>query len=301
MACALLCPVAMPTARESWDTADKSPALDRFYRELMAVEKLPSAPEVAQRMIAAVNREDVDTRQLTGLIAKDQALTARLLRMANSAFFAARTKVTTVQQAVTMLGFTRVRDIVLGLSVWSALDAKSVAGRRWRTTLWTHSTSVAAASKLLAERAGLDGGAAFTAGLLHDVGKLVLGIRLGDSYWSMLDEALERGVGSADVEREAFQCHHGLVGGWLLQVWQLPPLLVDAVAYHHDPLVADYGVDLPLLVSIADRLVNAGAAAGDHAVAEVRAVVPGLVAEGAGWREVMAELAQDEAAVAALS
>jgi putative nucleotidyltransferase with HDIG domain len=301
MACALLCSAAMPTARESWDTADKSPALERFYRELMAVEKLPSAPEVAQQMIAAVNREDVDTRRLTALIARDQALTARLLRLANSAFFAVRSKATTVQQAVTLLGFTRVRDIVLGLSVWSALDAKSAAGRRWRTTLWTHSASVASASKLLAERAGLDGGAAFTAGLLHDVGKLVLGIRLGDSYWSMLDEARERGIGAAAVECEAFQCHHGLVGGWLLQVWQLPPLLVDAVAHHHDDLVSDYGVDLPLLVGIADRLVNAaGGGAGDQAVAEARAVAPGLVAEGA-WNEVVAELVRDEAAVAALS
>lgn len=114
----------MPTARDSWDTADRSPALDRFHRELMTVEKLPSAPEVAQQMIAAVNREDVDTRQLTGLIARDQALTARLLRLANSAFFAARSKATTVQQSVTLLGFARVRDIVLGLSVWSALDAR---------------------------------------------------------------------------------------------------------------------------------------------------------------------------------
>jgi putative nucleotidyltransferase with HDIG domain len=263
------------------------------------VEKLPSAPEVAQQMIAAVNREDVDTRQLTALIARDQALTARLLRLANSAFFAARAKATTVQQAVTLLGFGRVHDLVLGLSVWGALDPKSVAGRRWRTALWTHSATVAAASKLLAERAGLDGGTAFTAGLLHDVGKLVLGMRLGDSYWSMLDEAEARGEDSSGVEREAFQCHHGLVAGWLLQVWQLPPALVDAVAYHHDPLVADWGVDLPLLVGIADRLMNAGGgAAGDRVVAEVRTVAPGLVDDGAGWRE---DLVRQDGAVAALS
>jgi len=127
----------------------------------------------------------------------------------------------------------------------------------------------------------------------------VLGIRLGDSYWSMLDEAQERGTGSAEVECEAFQCHHGLVGGWLLQVWQLPPLLVDAVALHHDELVPDYGVDLPLLIGIADRLVNAaGGAAGEQVVAEARAVAPGLVAEGAGGRELVADLVQDEAAVA---
>jgi putative nucleotidyltransferase with HDIG domain len=291
----------MPTARESWDAADRSPTLERFYRELMAVEKLPSAPEVAQQMLVAVNREDVDARQLTGLIARDQALTAKLLRLANSAFFAVRSKVTTVQQAVTLLGFGRVRDLVLGLSVWTALDARSPAGRRWRTTLWAHSATVAAASKILAERAGLDGGAAFTAGLLHDVGKLVLGLRLGDSYWGMLDEARERGDTSAAVEREAFQCHHGIVAGWLLQLWQLPALLVDAVAHHHDPLVADYGIDLPLVVGVGNRLVTAaGGAAGDAALAEVRAVVPGLVADGAEWREVYAGLLEERGAIGAL-
>jgi len=292
----------MSTARESWDAAERSPTLERFYRELMAVDKLPSAPEVAQQMLVAVNRDDVDTRQLTGLIARDQALTARLLRLANSAFFAVRARVTTVQQAVTLLGFGRVRDLVLGLSVWGALDAKSVAGRRWRTTLWTHSATVAAASKLLAERAGLDGGTAFTAGLLHDVGKLVLGLRLGDSYWSMLDEAQQRGEGSAAVEREAFQCHHGMVAGWLLQLWQLPPQLVDAVAYHHDPLVADHGIDLPLLIAVADRLVTAAdGAAGEEALAEARAVAPGLVDQGAGWREVYAGLVEERGAMGALS
>lgn len=292
----------MAKERESWDPAERSPTLERFYRELMAVEKLPSAPEVAQQMLVALNRDDVDVRKLTGLIARDQALTARLLRLANSAFFAARAKVTTAQQAVTLLGFTRVRDLALGLSVWGALDAKSAAGRRWRSTLWAHSATVAAASRILAERAGRDPGVAFTAGLLHDVGKLVLGLRLGDSYWSMLEEAAARGESSSAVEQEAFQCHHGMVAGWLLQLWQLPPLLVEAVACHHHPLVADYGVDLPLIVGVADRLVNAGESGRvEEALAEARAAVPGLAGGEGAWREVYADLVEQRGAIGALS
>jgi putative nucleotidyltransferase with HDIG domain len=289
--------------RESWDTPDRPPALERFYRELMAVDKLPSAPEVAQKMLVAVNRENINTRELTGLISRDQALTARLLRLANSAFFAVRTKVTSIQQAVTLLGFGRVRDLALGLSVWGALDAKSAAGRQWRTRLWTHSAAVAAAAKMLAERVGGDGPAAFTAGLLHDIGKLVLGIRLGDSYWSMLDEAAERGESSAAVERESFQCHHGTVAGWLLQMWQLPPALVEAVAYHHEPLVPDYGLDLPLLVAIADRLVlvfdASNGEVSEDALDEIRAAAPGLLEEGT-WQEFYLSLSREQGAVAGM-
>ena len=286
-----------------WDTPNRPAALERFYRELMAVDKLPSAPEIAQRMLVAINRDDVDARQLAALIARDQALAARLLRLANSAFFAVRAKVTSIQQAVTLLGFTRLRDLVLGLSVWGALDARSPAGRRYRSYLWTHSATVAAACKMLAERTGGDGPAAFTAGLLHDIGKLVLGIRLGDSYWAMLDEAVDRGDTSATVEMEAFHCHHATVGGWLLQLWQLPPSLVDAVACHHDPLLADYGLDLPLTVAIADRLVQASDPASgiarQDALEEVRAVAPGLL-EAAPWQDLYIGLAREQGAIAGI-
>src|SRR5262245_25920746 len=74
-----------------WDTPTRSPALERFYRELMAVDKLPSPPEIAQRMLVAVNHEDTDVRKLAALISRDQSVAARLLRLANSAFFAMRT------------------------------------------------------------------------------------------------------------------------------------------------------------------------------------------------------------------
>ncbi len=311
LACALLVLAVMSgSARANlvrpsgeWDTPTRSPVLERFYRELMAVEKLPSPPEIAQRMLVAVNHEDTDIRRLSALIARDQSVAARLLRLANSAFFAMRTNVTSIQQAVTLLGFRLVRELVLGLSVWGALGVRSPAGRRYRTTLATHSATVAAASRFLAERSGMDGSTAFTAGLLHDIGKLVLGLRLGDTYWTMLDEAQAGGQDAAAAELEAFQCHHGTVGGWLLQLWKLPPTLVDAVALHHQALVSDYGLDVPLLVAIADRLVSASdpatGAARREALDEVHAVAPGLL-DATPWTEVYAGLAHEQGAIASI-
>jgi putative nucleotidyltransferase with HDIG domain len=292
-----------PRDRQGWDAPERSAAQERFYRELMAAEQLPSAPQIAQRMLVAVNREDANVRELGTLIARDQSLTARLLRLANSAFFAIRTRVTSINHAVTLLGFSRVRDIALGLSVWGALDGKDPAGRRYRRRMWIHSATVAAAAKVLCERTGGDGATAFTAGLLHDVGKLVLGLRLGQSYWALLDEAVERGDSAAAIEREAFGCHHATVGGWLLQLWQLPPALVDPVALHHETLVPDFGLDVTASVAVADRLVSATDAQSgvtrSEVLAEVKHFAPGLLGTPE-WQEVYATLVREQQAIAGI-
>jgi len=289
--------------RESWDAPPRSPAQERFYRELMAADHLPTAPEVAQRMLVAVNRDSVRVSDLAALIARDQSLTARLLRLANSAFFALRSRVTSIQQAVTLLGFTRVRDLGLGLTVWTAFDAKDPAGRRYRRRMWGHTATVAAVAKMLAERTGTDGGAAFAAGLLHDVGKLILGLRLGASYWALLDEAAEQGETAAAVESEAFGCHHATVGGWLLQLWQLPPALVDPVAYHHEPLQPEFGMDVAAVVAVADRMVNAtdpaSGVAREEVLEEVRAFAPGLPATDE-WRRLYGDVRREQHTVAGI-
>jgi putative nucleotidyltransferase with HDIG domain len=269
----------------------------------MSAQQLPSAPEIAQRMLVTVNREETTVNDLAVLIARDQSLAARLLRLANSSFFAIPARVTSIPQSVTLLGFARVRDLVLGLSVWTAFDTNDVAGRRYRSRMWMHTAMVAATAKALIERTGGDGATAFAAGLLHDVGKLVLGLRLGASYWGLLDEAAARGENAATVELEAFGCHHATVGGWLLQLWQLPPSLVDPVALHHDQLSAEYGMDIPAAIAVSDRLVNAtdpdSGVARDEVLAEVREFAPGLL-DTADWRDMYGGLAREQKAVAGI-
>jgi len=290
-------------ASRGWETRPRSPVEERFYRELMSMEDLPAAPEIAQRMLVAANREDADTRHLASLITRDPSLAARLLRLANSAFFAVRTRVTSIPQAITLLGFPRVRDLALGLSVWGALGGKTAGARRHRRILWVHSVTVATAASLLAERTGGDGATAFAAGLLHDVGKLVLGLRLGESYWALLDEAAEDGRAAAAVEGESFGCHHGTVGGWLLQLWQLPAALADPVARHHEALARESGFDVTAVVAVANRLVDATDPASGvspvEVLDEVRGFAPGLVGTD-DWRELHATLARERQVAARL-
>jgi len=167
--------------------------------------------------------------------------------------------------------------------------------------MWTHTAMVAAASRLIAQRAGLDGAEAFAAGLLHDVGKLVLGVRLGDPYWKLIDDAAEQGASVPAVESAAFGCHHGTVGGWLLQLWRLPPALVDPVALHHEPLDPRFGLDAAAVVGVADRLVNGGEPGHDvgAVIAELEAFAPGLLGVD-DWQELHAELAGEQQAVAGM-
>jgi putative nucleotidyltransferase with HDIG domain len=289
----------VPSRRRAWDAPERSAALERFYRELMAVEKLPSAPEIARRTLATVNRDNANLHDLAQLIARDQALAARLLRIANGAFFAVRGKVTSIPQAVTLLGFARVRDLVLSLSVWGALEGSGATARRFRKRLWIHSSMVAAAARMLAERTNRDEAGAFTAGLLHDVGKLVLGLRLGDTYWELLEDAADDG-GAAEVEMAALGCHHATVGGWLLQLWGMPADLVDAVALHAEPLAVDHGMDTTTIVAVADRLLHATDAssgvAREDVLDDLRHAVPGLL-DGETWREIWTALFKEQQAL----
>jgi HD-like signal output (HDOD) protein len=289
--------------RPAWDAPARSAAQERFYRELMATQQLPSAPEVAQRMLVAVNKDDASIQDLAKLIARDQSLTARLLRLANSSFFALRDGVRSIPQAVTLLGFARVRDIVLGLSVWSTLKGNDPRGKEYRKQMWMHSAMVAAAAKMLAEKTGSDGANAFAAGLMHEVGKLVLGLRLGKTYWALLDEAQQKGIAAATIEQESFGTHHATVGGWMLQLWQLPPSLVDPVGYHHEPLDPQFGMDLPALVAVANKLVDAtdpqSGGVSDEVMEELRSFAPGLL-DAPTWTEMYATLAREQQAVAGI-
>lgn len=262
---------------------------------------MPAAPKIALKILELVDKEASSTRELAAVIARDQTLTARVLQLANSAFFGLRSGLNSIPQAVTLLGFARVRDIAVAVSSWNALEAPGVAGRGFRRRLWAHSAAVAIVAKALAERAGGDPAHAYTAGLLHDVGKLVLWSHLGERYRCLLEEAAASGETVSAHEEGAFGCDHGVVGGWLLQVWGLPPALVGPVSTHHAPLQRGH-LEVSALVAIGDALVNATdphGAVSPKVLSQVSSAVPGLVTED-GWRTLYGSIRAEREAVEAL-
>src|SRR3989442_8211365 len=268
-------------------------SLQRFRAEVIGQKNLPTIPAVLARVLGLVEREDSSTRDLVDLIEHDQALTGKMLRLANSAFFGQSRGVGTIPRAVMLLGFSTVRNLALGVKVWDTI-ADGIPSERLEE-LWTHAVMVAVASKVLAAKlcAG-DPDEAFTAGLLHDVGRLVLAARFKDAYWTAAAGA-DRAGSIVDFEQETFGVHHAEVGGWLLEAWGLPPPIVEAARLHHATPDRPGATGL---VASANRLV----AVTDVAEGRVRPEAAGALEREATrgvtpelWQAVIAALAEDGA------
>ena len=268
-------------------------AVQQFRAEVMARKNLPTIPTVLARILQLVDAETASGKDLIAVVERDQALTGKLLRLANSAFFGQTRRVATIPRAVVLLGFSTVRNLALSVKVWETLGTGVVRGRL--EELWTHSVAVAMATKALTTRlrAG-DPDEAFTAGLLHDVGRLLLAMRFRDEYWRAVG-----GAGEAEAVERLEAAHlgvdHAEVGGWILEAWSLPPAIVELIAQHHaEPPRHGLGG----LLAIADRLV----AWTDLATGTLRPEAEALLASaaergvtGAVWQDVVDRLRGDGA------
>jgi putative nucleotidyltransferase with HDIG domain len=169
-----------------------------------------------------------------GLIATDQALVSSFLKLVNSAFYGFSRRITTLKQAVTLLGFRSVRNIVVNAGV-VGIFRKRTSNNQYRFRLWEHSVSCAVAARILAQKTGYKAKEeAFTAGLLHDIGKVVI-----DQYAPKDSEAImglvDSGYSARDAETEVIGADHTKIGSWIAERWHLPKTLCWVIQYHHEP------------------------------------------------------------------
>ena len=214
---------------------------------------LPTLPLVASRLLEAVAQPDTGSEEVARIITLDPALTARTLRLANSEFYGFPRKVGTVELAVVVLGSNTIRDLVLSASVLATLDERdgTLEG------LWNHSMAVAVATRLLADRCRYrHAGEAYAAGLLHDIGKVVLRQTDSRRFQAVLALAREQGEPMEAAELGLFGASHAQVGAWLAERWGLPADLVEAIATHHQPEAARRNRALAALVHLADSLAE---------------------------------------------
>jgi len=229
-------------------------SLARLRAEVVNSKQIPTIPVVLVRILEVVDGERTCVRDLVEVVEKDKALTGRILRLSNSAFFGFARKVSTLSRAVMLLGFSTVKNLALGVKVWEALTGGRTGADM--EGLWIHSSLVAVASRLLSRRLKLpDPEEAFTAGLLHDIGKVVLAIRFPEQYQALL--ATAGGQAGSEAEREALGIDHAQVGGWLAESWTLPPVIVAAASEHPRLLGSITAWDAGTVVNLANQLVNA--------------------------------------------
>lgn len=225
-------------------------------RFVKSIDNLPTLPGVVAKVTRLVEDPKASAADINNAIRQDIALSARILRLVNSSFYGFPRKIGSITHAVVILGFNTVRNVVLSAFVLDTFEAKDLPfGYR---DFWIHSLGAAVASEHLARRRGMkDFDDAFMAGLLHDIGKVVLHQYARDDFAEVLDVVKQKDCLIMEAEREVLGMTHAEVGEMLLDEWHLPVKLVKSVARHHDPAGADEARDLASIVHVADIFVRA--------------------------------------------
>ncbi len=216
---------------------------------------LPAAPAVALRIQELTSREDTTVEDLRKAIMADSTLTARVLQMANSAFFGFHKGVETVSDAIAVLGFNTIRSVALAVAVMDIYRPFGPIEEK----LWEHNLGVSLASAVLARGQGRSPEEAAIVGLLHDIGKVIMKINHPDRFQSVFRTVREDRVPFLVVEAEAFGFSHAEVGFLLAEKWGFPETLASAIRYHHawkdfDKSVSDGVRRICLIVALADAL-----------------------------------------------
>ncbi|RPI20312.1 MAG: HDOD domain-containing protein, partial [Acidobacteria bacterium] len=203
------------------------------------------------KVLKTVSDHGSRDHDLESLITRDQPLTAKILRIANSSLLGARQPVSTLRQAILVLGKRRLRSLVLAASIDGVVRSRAMKNRQ----MWEHALAVAVASEFLAEACHYpDGQEAFVCGLLHDLGKVVMDRSLPNEYQQVLDRVYNEQVWFAEAERTILGFDHTAVGGLVAQKWNLPAVLQEVVREHHNPAAATLDPHLCAIVSLADAV-----------------------------------------------
>ncbi|MGB9791262.1 MAG: HDOD domain-containing protein [Thermacetogeniaceae bacterium] len=221
------------------------PSLDEIVSR---VDDLPALPQVVAKVLQLTDDPNSTVKELSEVICQDQVLTAKVLRLANSAYYGYPRRIGTIVEAIVMLGFKAIRNLVMAASVQKILY-QSVAGYRLEAgDLWRHSIACAMAAHKVAKRVGYNkSDEAFIAGLLHDIGKVVLNVYVNEAYGEIVKRVKDLHVSFSQAEKDVIGFTHADVGARVVDKWNLPKQYVEAIAYHHEP---ELGKENPRLVAI---------------------------------------------------
>jgi putative nucleotidyltransferase with HDIG domain len=222
----------------------------RVRERIELINTLPTIPKVLHRLLTLIENPRVSLNQISNFVAGDPALTNKVLRMVNSPVYGFPGRISSVDQAVILLGLTVVKGLLLGVSVFDLMQ-KTMIG------LWEHSIGTAIFARIIAVRKGhKEPDEVSVSGLLHDIGKVFLVLQFPDDYQMALADSHNNRLIIYESEKNYFNTTHASVGSWMAQKWRFPAGLTDVIEYHHKPHLAK---TMPLessIVHLADILVR---------------------------------------------
>ncbi|SMC16448.1 HDIG domain-containing protein [Desulfacinum hydrothermale DSM 13146] len=233
------------------EAAQTSPDLDKLVQ---MTGDLPAMPHVASLVIKKISDPDADANDIQKLIAQDPSLAARVLKLANSSFYARSRSIATLRDAVVIIGMKTVRSLVIASVTRDLFDPFGLTEK----LLWEHSVGCALAARTIAVRlrySRVD--ESFLSGLLHDVGKMILFTRFPDQMRLIIQEVYsDPSLSFAKLEREVFGFDHAQVGRLLARKWQFPEEIDEAIGCHHNPARAKILPALAVIVHLANAFCH---------------------------------------------
>jgi putative nucleotidyltransferase with HDIG domain len=237
--------------------AKERDSVERTLRRVFGrnVNDLPTLPHVVTQVLEKTRDANANLDDIVNLISTDQALVTTYLKLVNSAFYGFNRRIATLKQAITLLGFRSVRNVVVNAGV-VGIFRKRMFNNRYRHKLWNHSVACAVSARVIAERTGYKAKEeAFTAGLLHDIGKIVID-QYAPKESARIMELIEGGIEARAAEMQILSIDHTRIGSWIAERWQLPKSLCEVIEHHHEP-EADAAAghrDLVRVVAVANTL-----------------------------------------------
>lgn len=220
------------------------------------VDEIPVFSQTVTKILKLVEDPRSDVQAIANEILKDQGFTTKVLKLANSVIYGVSRQIKTVSQATTLLGFQAIKSMVFASSVGKVLTAELPGYALEREALWKQSQICAITARVIAKKIKFpQPEQAYTAGLLRDIGKVILDHYLKEQFQSIMDLVNEGNKSFIEVEEEILGFNHGQVGAKIAEKWNLPEDLVEAIAYHHQPEKAQLNSKLVAITHIADGLV----------------------------------------------
>ncbi len=219
---------------------------------------IPSSAAIVGEVIKIIYDQSSSAADLAAIIERDPPLTAKILKISNSAYYGATKKISSLQRAVVVLGFDTIKELVTTMSVVHSFFQASSSGSVDRPGLWLHSVGTARASQIISDRLGIGrSDVAYTVGLLHDIGKIVTALTYPDHYSNTVQHALENNLPIIKSERLILNIDHCMIGRILCDVWDLPGELSNALLYHHEPMDSEVkSSQLPCIVYLGNQMAR---------------------------------------------
>jgi putative nucleotidyltransferase with HDIG domain len=232
------------------------PNKERLLAQLMDnARELPTMPKTAVYVAKLVDDPNTSAAQVSTALASDQVLTARVLRMANSAFYGAPRRISTVTDAIVLLGMRTIRNMAMAVSCYDVLDREVKSYAMRRGDMWRHAFCVAYGAQIIAKQVRYRATEeAFVAGLLHDIGKVVISLNLSEEFRQVIEIARGGETPFLEAEQQVLGFDHAEVGARITENWNLPHHLVETILYHHAPSRQPEWSNLTAIVHVSDAL-----------------------------------------------